>query len=150
MSKMAGTIDGRRRQLPVQDKEDTECHPKPQHRHAGRNDGQLQEAGRGADVAAEPRDDAAGLHVRQLVQRQVQQPPMQRPPERQRDPLVDDLLPVVAPVPRDLPGDDHRQEGCPRQMQLDEPICRRLCVHEQDPVDDVAHEKRVYHVERGH
>ena len=48
-----------------------------------RDDRHLHEARRRVDVAGQPRQDAAGLHVPELGQRQVQQPVEQRLPQRQ-------------------------------------------------------------------
>ena len=61
----------------------------------GEIDRHLQQPGRRLDVAGEPREDAAGLHVPQLRQRQVEQPVEERPPQRQHHPHVQQALAVV-------------------------------------------------------
>ena len=64
-------------------------------RDGGRHDGHLQQPGRRVHVAGQAGQDAAGLHVPQLGQRQVQQPVEERPAERQHHPHVQQALAVV-------------------------------------------------------
>ena len=61
-----------------------------------RDDRALEQPGRRVDVAGEPREDAARLHVPQLRQRQMQQPVEERAPQRQHDLRVEQALAIVA------------------------------------------------------
>ena len=75
--------------------QDADGDDQPNDRERRRHDRHLQQPGRRVDVAGEARQDAAGLHVPQLRQRQVQQPVEQRPAERQHHPRVQQALAVV-------------------------------------------------------
>ena len=61
-----------------------------------RDDRHLQQARRRVDVAREPRQDAARLHVPERRQRQAQQALEQRAAQRQHHARVDEALPIVA------------------------------------------------------
>ena len=122
----------------------------PDDRDRRRDDRHLQQAGRRVDVAGETRQDAAGLHVPQLRQRQVQQPVEQRPPQRQHDPHVQQALAVV------LEDADARSRGRSRATntragevqarQARGAVERRV---QQHAVDDEPHEERLDHLEPG-
>ena len=99
------------RQPPVERQQHDDGDDQPDQRDRRRDDRHLQQAGRRVDVAGEARQDAAGLHVPELRQRQVQQPIEQRPPQRQHHAHVEQLLAVVLAARR--PGcddDDHAEE----------------------------------------
>ncbi len=64
----------RQRQPPVQRQQQPHGDDQADDRDGGRHDGHLQQAGRGVHVPREAGQNAAGLHVPELGQRQMQQP----------------------------------------------------------------------------
>ena len=104
--------DGQRRQRqpPVQQQQDGHGDDQPDERDRRRDDRHLQQSGRRLDVAGEPRQDAARLHVPELRQRQVEQPVEERAPERQHDPDVQQALAVVLEDADEVGEDDDADE----------------------------------------
>ena len=82
-------------ELPVEGEQDPDSDNEPNGGDGGRDDGHLEQAGRGLDVAGQAGQDAACLHVPESRQRQVQQPLVERAPQRENHPHVQDPLAIV-------------------------------------------------------
>ena len=93
----------------------------PDERDRRRHDRHLQEPGRGLDVAGEARQDAAGLHVPQLRQRQVEQPVEERAPQRQHHLHVQQALAVVLEDADQVGEDDDADERRPGEVEEGQP-----------------------------
>ena len=121
----------------------------PDERDRRRHDRHLQQPGRRLDVAGEPRQDAAGLHVPQLRQRQVEQPVEERAPQRQHDLRVQQALAIVLEHADQVGEDDDADEGHAREVELGQPRLEVQCGVEEHAVDDEPHEERLDHLEPG-
>ena len=112
------TSDRHQRQPPVQRQQHADGDEQPDERDGRRDDRHLQQAGRRVHVAGQARQDAAGLHVPQLRQRQVQQPVEERAPQRQHHLRVEQALPVVAHDADERRQQDHRRgTSCPARLR---------------------------------
>jgi hypothetical protein len=118
-------------------------------RDGRRDDSHLHEARRRIHVAGETRQDAAGLHVVELRQRQVEQTIEERLTQRQHEADVEDPLTVVLERPEKVRRDDDRQVRDARELQRPEPSGGVEGAVEQDAVDDEPHEQRLNHLDRG-
>ena len=85
----------RQREPPVQRHQHDDRDDQPDDRDRRRHDRHLQQSRRRIHVARDARQDAAGLHVPELRQRQMQQALEQRTPQRQHHARVQEPLPVV-------------------------------------------------------
>ena len=140
----------RQRQPPVQDHQDGDGDRSAGGARCRRDHRHLQQAGRRFDVSGQPRQDAAGLHLPELRQRQVQQPIEQRPAQREHHAGVQQPLAVVL---EDADAVRRRRSRAtktpPARFRRDIRAARVQRGVQQHAVDDEAHEQRLDHLEPG-
>jgi hypothetical protein len=140
---------GHDRQAPVQRQQHADRDEEPDERDRRRDDRTLEEAGRRIHVARQTGEDAAGLHLPQLGQREMEQAVEERAPQRQHHLRVQQTLAVIACHADQRRHEDDREEGEAGQVQAIQSrggIDRRI---QQDAIDDEPHEERLDHLQPG-
>jgi hypothetical protein len=143
--------DGHRhhREPPIQRQQDGQCDDQPDDRDRRRDDRHLHQPGSRVDIAGQPRQDPARLHVPQPRQRQVHQPFEYGAAQRQHHAHVQEPLPVVAERLQRVRQQDHDQERNTRRIQARQPQRGRQIAVQEHAIDDEPHEQRLDHLEPG-